>query len=71
MMVITFCVHLFIMNYFPEVHNSDCYMFIYFENLNPYLYVLPYIHKNHLFKCTFESPTYKPNSIMYNGNMIL
>lgn len=46
MMVITFCVHLFIMNYFPEVHNSDCYMFIYFENLNHYLYVLPYIYIN-------------------------
>lgn len=54
MMVITFCVHLFIMNYFPEVHNLDCYMFIYFENLNPYLYVLPYIYKNHLFKCTLN-----------------
>lgn len=48
------CVHLFLMNYFPEVHNSDCYMFIYFENLNPYLYVLPYIYKNHLFKCTLN-----------------
>lgn len=51
MMVIIFCVYLFIMNYFFGVYNLDCYMFIYFENLNFYFYVLLYIYKNYLFKC--------------------
>lgn len=50
MMVVTFCVHLFIMTYFPLDHYLDCYMmFIYFENLNPYLY---HIHVK--IKCTLN-----------------